>query len=222
VKAPETRRPARPAKDGKTQPGYRIREARREMYRQVITEAAEAVFAEKGFADARMSDVALEAGVSVKTVYASFAGKVELFQAIRDRRVEEVIAATSLVDEGPPLGTVMNRVRVSVEYLLAHPNFLRIHLREGNAWAIQSEVVAADLPDRWRDDMADQAKTIQQGIDEGVFEPGDPELLVKMMTAVYQVQLADWLEREENAPADVLVERIQRTVRRLLCRAPGD
>ncbi len=190
------------------------------MYRQVITEAAEAVFAEKGFADARMSDVALEAGISVKTVYASFAGKLELFEAIRDRRIEEVIAATSLVAEGSPLEMMMNRVRVSVEYLLAHPNFLRIHLREGNAWAIQAGVVAADLPDRWQADMADQAKTIQQGIDEGVFEPGDPVLLVKMMTAVYQVQLADWLEREQSAPSEVLVERIQQTVRRLLCRAP--
>lgn len=208
-------------KGSKPESGNRIREARREMYRQVITEAAEAVFAEKGFADARMSDVALEAGISVKTVYASFAGKLELFEAIRDRRVNEVISATELVRGDSPLETLMNRVQVSVEYLLAHPNFLRIHLREGNAWAVQSGVVATDLADRWQADVASQAKTIQQGIDAGVFEPGDPALMVKMMTAVYQVQLADWLERDESAPADVLVERIQATVRRLLCCAPS-
>ena len=53
------------------------------MYRQVITQAAEAVFAKKGFADARMGEVALEAGISLKTLYATFPGKVELFAAIR-------------------------------------------------------------------------------------------------------------------------------------------
>jgi len=209
------------AKNGKSTPSYRIREARREMYRQVITEAAEAVFAEKGFADARMSDVAVQAGISVKTVYASFGGKQELFEAIRDRRVEEVITATALVPDGPPLETLMDRVRVSVEYLVAHPNFLRIHLREGNAWAVQTQEVGGNLADRWRLNTNQQSKTLQQGIDQGVFEPGDPELMVKMVNAVYQVQLADWLERDEVDPAEVLVERIQATVRRLLCVSPS-
>ena len=52
----------------KSAPNNRIREARRNMYRQVITQAAEAVFAKKGFADARMGEVALEAGISLKTL----------------------------------------------------------------------------------------------------------------------------------------------------------
>lgn len=197
----------------------RIREARREMYRRVITEAAEAVFSEKGFADTRMSDVALEAGISLKTLYATFPGKVELFEAIRAARIDEVMALSAAVSEGPPLEVVMNRVRVSVEYLLSNPHFLRIHLREGNAWAIQQVGTAGGIPDRWSANLSEQAKTIQRGIDEGVFENGDPELLVKMLNAVYQVQLADWLEREETASPAVLVERIQAYAKRLLCRA---
>ncbi|MFT5696353.1 MAG: AcrR family transcriptional regulator [Myxococcota bacterium] len=196
----------------------RIKEARREMYRQVITQAAEAVFADKGFADARMGDVALEAGISLKTLYATFAGKTELFEAIRNLRVGEAIALSDAIADGPPLEIMMQRTRVSVEYLLAHPDFLRIHLREGNAWAIQPGNVSGEPPDRWHLNMSEQAKTIQRGIDEGVFESGDPELLVKMVSAVYQVQLADWLQREESGSPDVLVERIQTYVKRLLCR----
>jgi len=202
----------------KSQSSNRIRQARRAMYRSVISEAAEAVFAEKGFADARMSDVALEAGISLKTLYQTFAGKAELFDEIRDLRIEQVISATTQVRDGPPLEVMMNRVRVSVAYLLANPNFLRIHLREGNAWAVESGVVPPRLPDRWHAEMAEQAKIIQCGIDEGIFESGDPALLAKMVTAVYQVQLADWLQREETSSPDVLVSRIQLYVKRLLCR----
>lgn len=201
----------------KTRTSNRIREARREMYRQVITDAAEAVFAEKGFADARMSDVALEAGISLKTLYATFNGKVELFEAIRSLRISEVMARSDAISDGEPLDVMMDRVRVSVEYLVANPNFLRIHLREGNAWAIRPESVPGSNPDRWHANMSEQAKTIQRGIDEGVFEKGDPELLVKMVSAVYQVQLADWLEREDSGSAEVLVHRIQHYVKRLLC-----
>jgi len=196
----------------------KIREARREMYRQVITQAAEAVFAQKGFSDARMGDVALEAGISLKTLYATFAGKQELFAAIRNARIMEVMALSATVSEGPPLDVMMSRVRITVEYLLANPHFLRIHLREGNAWAIKPGDVPAPAPDRWHANVSEQAKTIQRGIDEGVFENGDPELLVKMVSAVYQVQLADWLERDESGSPDVLVERIQVYVKRLLCR----
>lgn len=203
----------------KSAPSSRIREAKREMYRQVITEAAEAVFAQKGFADARMGDVALEAGISLKTLYATFPGKVELFDAIRSQRISEVMTLSAAVLEGPPLEVMMNRVRVTVEYLLANPDFLRIHLREGNAWAVQRGGVPKPTPDQWHANVSEQAKVIQRGIDEGVFENGDPQLLVKMVSAVYQVQLADWLVREVNDSPDVLVERIQAYVKRLLCRA---
>ena len=189
------------------------------MYRKVIAQAAEAVFAQKGFADARMGEVALEAGISLKTLYATFPGKVELFAAIRNQRIGEVMALSAAVSEGPPLEVMMNRVRVSVEYLLANPDFLRIHLREGNAWTVQTGDVPKPTPDQWHANVSEQAKTIQRGIDEGVFENGDPKLLVKMVSAVYQVQLADWLERDESASPDVLVERIQAYDKRLLCRA---
>jgi AcrR family transcriptional regulator len=205
----------------KSAPNNRIREARRKMYRQVITQSAEAVFAKKGFADARMGEVALEAGISLKTLYATFPGKVELFAAIRNQRIDEVMALSSAVSEGPPLKVMMNRVRVTVEYLLANPDFLRIHLREGNAWAVGSGDVPRPTPDHWHANVSEQAKTIQRGIDEGVFEDGDPELLVKMVSAVYQVQLADWLQREVDASSDILVERIQAFVARMLLRAPA-
>jgi AcrR family transcriptional regulator len=187
------------------------------MYRQVITEAAEAVFSAKGFSDARMSDVALEAGISLKTLYATFSGKTELFQAIRTLRIGEVIALTDAVSSGPALEVMMNRVRVSVNYLLTNPHFLRIHLREGNAWAVRPIGVSASAQDDWQSNMDTQAKIIQQGIDEGSFEPGDPRLLGKLVTAVYQVQLADWLDREASGSPEVLISRIQDFAKRLLC-----
>src|SRR5262249_13217196 len=52
--------------------------ARSRMYHDLIFECAERVFAEKGFDESTMQDVAAEAGISLKTLYATFPGKNEI------------------------------------------------------------------------------------------------------------------------------------------------
>jgi AcrR family transcriptional regulator len=55
---------------------------RKEARPQEILDAALAVFAEKGFAAARMDDVARRAGVTKGTIYLYFASKEELFKSL--------------------------------------------------------------------------------------------------------------------------------------------
>jgi len=195
--------------------------ARREMYRKLVFEAAEAVFAEHGFTDAKMGDIALEAGISLKTLYTVFEGKQEIYQAITEIRCAELL---SLVPSDPvlsPLQAVMDGVRASVDYLLRHPHFLRTHLREGNAWAVQprasADALAPEAVAIWQEHLDRQAQLIQRGIDAGVFLDEDPQLMTKMMTAVYQVHLADWLEHGGTQDPSELTRRIQRHTRHLLC-----
>ena len=54
----------------------------REQRRESLIEAAAAVFSRKGFANARVSDIAEEAGVGKGTVYEYFTSKEELFLAV--------------------------------------------------------------------------------------------------------------------------------------------
>jgi len=66
------------------------RKARNDVYRQHILEAAEEVFAEKGFDAAKLQDIGTRAGLSMGTIYAIFPGKTELFTAILEERGQEV------------------------------------------------------------------------------------------------------------------------------------
>src|SRR6476661_28760 len=63
---------------------------RKEARPQEILEAALSVFAEKGFAAARMDDVARHAGVTKGTIYLYFPSKEELFKSL----VREAIGGT--------------------------------------------------------------------------------------------------------------------------------
>jgi hypothetical protein len=63
---------------------------------------------------------------------------------------------------------------------------------------------------------------IQQGIDEGVFHDGDPELLAATVTAVMQVQLAGRLYRAGGGTPDAeeIVRNTLVVLRRMLCVDP--
>ncbi|MBK7772736.1 MAG: helix-turn-helix transcriptional regulator [Sandaracinaceae bacterium] len=70
----------------------RMRQARQELSRGVILDAAERVFAERGFGAAKMHDVAALAKVSTSTVYELFEGKEALYEAVHTRHGAELLA----------------------------------------------------------------------------------------------------------------------------------
>jgi AcrR family transcriptional regulator len=61
------------------------RERRLEHTRSLLLDAAEDVFAEKGFAPATLEDIAQRAGYTKGAIYKHFATKADLFLAVSDR-----------------------------------------------------------------------------------------------------------------------------------------
>ncbi|WP_252441987.1 TetR/AcrR family transcriptional regulator [Pseudonocardia humida] len=71
-----------------------------EQTRAQFLDAARAVFAERGFAEASVSEVVERAGSSVGSLYHHFGGKAELFTALWERyRDEQQAAAAAAVAE---------------------------------------------------------------------------------------------------------------------------
>lgn len=80
-----------PSSKRDTQPTLRSR--RREATRLEILAAAREVFAERGYYDVRMDDVADRAGVSVGTLYNYFTDRATLLHALLLKHQEELLAA---------------------------------------------------------------------------------------------------------------------------------
>lgn len=203
----------------------RAREARSQLYRQLVLEAAERVFAESGFEAARMEEIAAESGLSLGTLYSVFSGKAEVFQAVHETRTREILMRANEVAAGlvDPLAMLLAGVRAYVEFFLAHPDYLRMHLREGHAWGL-----GGDLPngrvraEAWREGIAMQRTLFARGIEAGVFHPGDPELLARMMVAMQQVQLAAWIEGDRQRAPEGLIAEMETQIRRSFCAGePG-
>jgi AcrR family transcriptional regulator len=68
------------------------RRERQQQTRERLLDAATRVFAHRGYQQARLDEIAKEAGFTIGAVYSNFSGKEELFLALADRQVEQRVA----------------------------------------------------------------------------------------------------------------------------------
>jgi AcrR family transcriptional regulator len=195
----------------------KLEAARQRMYRELVFECAEQLFAEKGFDDTSMQDIAAEAGVSLKTVYGAFPGKKEIHREIHVVRGLQFLAAVNeAIDEGEtPIDKLARGVRAYVDFLIGHQSFLKIHLRERVAWGLgpaTEEAVKA-----WERGLAKFTEVLELGMACGDFHDGDPAMMAMMGIAIMQVQLAPLAGGASSAEASQLAEEILLQLERLLC-----
>jgi len=196
----------------------KARQARNELYRQHILDAAEVVFAERGFENAKLQDIGRLAEVSMGTIYALFPGKEELFRAILDARGRELlqVAHDGARSDADPRVALDRLIEAYIDYFIAHPNFLRMHLRLGTSWVLGPTMGSPGQVQLWAEIHALQAELMRRGIAAGAFVDEDPAFLAKIFSALDQVMLADWVADGMKADRDELLARMRRLVGRAI------
>jgi AcrR family transcriptional regulator len=162
------------------------RDLAKEERRNQILDAALAVFSEKGFHTANVSDVAAGAGVSQGTIYWYFDSKEELFEA-------SVLYRFSGFGEGA-MAAVAD-LETATEKLVALSEGMQVFVEdlEGLFMLFLSYWTSSpnrDLAGKWWLDLLVEYKTavsaiVQEGIEKGEFRPVDAESLVWALMAAY-------------------------------------
>jgi len=205
----------------RSRPKENARRAREELYRQLILEAAERCFAEKGFDAAKIEEIAAESGLSLGTLYSVFAGKPDVMRAVHATRNREILAASAAAAGAAdgPAEMLLAAVGAYVDFFVGHPDYLRIHLHGGHAWALAGAgKPSPSQAHAWEEGFDLYAGIFERGIDAGVLHAGPPRLLARMMIAMQQVQLADWVERGMQQDPGDLVADVHAWVRRAFFR----
>lgn len=189
------------------------------MYRDLLLDCAEGVFAARGYHASKMGEVAAAAGVSLSTVYATFPSKRELFEALHETRGQQFLARLepALRSREPALVRLRRAVDAFVAYLTEHRDYLRVDLREGRSWAIGD----VESSRSFQAGISLWTQLVRQGIEEGVFCDEDPRLLATTAFAIMQVQLACLLEGGDAIAPREIAERITRQLERALCASPS-
>jgi AcrR family transcriptional regulator len=184
----------------------------------LVVEAGERLFAERGVDDTRMEEVAAEAGLSLGTLYSVFpSGKSEVVRAIHDARLSELRAASIEEARGgaSTIGLLMAGLRGYIRYFLEHPNYLRMHLREGYAWSGQAAAPTRERAAAWSEGVTVLTSLIQRGRDDGDFVCADPSLEARMLIATQQVQLEAWVEQGMTRTTDDVLDDVENYVTRM-------
>ncbi|MFO0554801.1 MAG: helix-turn-helix domain-containing protein [Polyangiaceae bacterium] len=206
------RRSAPPAPKG------RAREARRTSYYSLLLEVAERVFADRGYVGTRMQDIATEAGLALATVYSAVAGKEELYAAIHETRgralLERAASAASESARAGAFEALIAGIETYVDYLTEHPNYLRLHLNEGQPWALDPKFICDEQRRQWREGLGLVTNVFRASIAEGSVIEMDPEVMARLTIAAHQVMLVHWVENHMREPSRDLVTRMKDHVRR--------
>lgn len=191
-------------------------EARAQMYRGLVLRCAERVFAARGYHTARMQEVAAEAGISLATLYAAFPSKRAVFEALHETRGAEFLAEVdaALAEPGDARESLRRGIHAFVRYLVRHPDYFRVDLREGRSWAI-GDVEASPA---FQAGIEHWTALMKRGIAEGVFHADDPDVMAVTVFGVMQIQLAAWLLKAARPDAQDIADRICLQLERMLCK----
>lgn len=150
--------------------------------RQSLTEAAFALFLERGFAATRLEDVALRAGVAKGTVVVHFPTKDALFTGVIAHYLEPAVARAESLREAP--GAPRAR-------LVALARSIHGELRDAHLGALPKLIVAEvgnfpELARHFHENVCRRSRAVAvmligQGIAAGEFRPVDPELAARLL-----------------------------------------
>lgn len=197
------------------------REARAEVYRQHVLEAAVTVFAERGFEATKVQEIAQRANLSLGTIYTVFPGKQELYEAILAQHGQALLALVSGVHTraAPAREALDELITIYIDYFVGHPDFLRMHLRSGASWALGPVLGTEQQRGFWQRIHELQADVFRRGVREGAFVEEDPDYLAKLFSVMDQVLLADWVARGTTDTRETLTARLRDQVRRSFWRS---
>jgi AcrR family transcriptional regulator len=196
----------------------RVKEERQSVYRQAIIEAAERVFGKNGTDRSRMREVAAEAGVSLGTLYGVIGGKESLFFGIHRTRMREFLDCIRAARDAHR-GTLQGHLAVlrdGAQYFLDRPDFLRMCCCDGYGWATGFSASASGS-DLWNEGASIPRELFARGIAEGIYVEDDPDLLVRKMLALKQVELRHWVDKGMETGHQVVLDRLESQFIRAFC-----
>lgn len=184
--------------------------ARRQAAARRITLCAQRLTDERGLDGFTMEDLAVAAGVSRRTLFNYFPGKVDaVLGGIPDLDVDLLAQFRS----GGPHGDLMTDLAVLADALLAGGEFDRTGVEIGRRVMRIPKLLAAahERFECYSDRFVEEIR-VREG---SSFDPGRARILIRVLVALFDVALDDFLSDPEERPLHVLYARNLRTARTL-------
>ncbi|GAA2442726.1 TetR/AcrR family transcriptional regulator [Actinomadura vinacea] len=198
-------------------PGPARRVPREEVRRRLLAEAVR-TFTERGYADARLEDIAHAAGFTKGAVYSNFGGKQELFGAVLGGGAEDELATvTAELEDAGDAATMIDRVaRTITARIVADTGHGQLGL-EFAARAARDERTRAVLTPMRRAQRDAAARSVTEAAERTGTRPAiPPELAGLIVHCLTNGLVNEHLADPEAITSDVIEEAFRAVLKALL------
>ncbi|HKP88581.1 MAG TPA: TetR/AcrR family transcriptional regulator [Thermoleophilaceae bacterium] len=191
-------------------PAARRRRLSSDARRELILEGATRVFAERGYRDASMAEIARAAGITPAVIYDHFESKAELHITLLERETQQMMAQVGAALAEAP-AELRPRFRAAIDA------FFRFVEEHEFAWRLMFRDANTDprISDAYRELGGDVTGAVTEFIRSSapaamLDDPDSDERIetfAKLLTSA-QTGLAFWWYANRHVPREVVVDRV--------------
>jgi AcrR family transcriptional regulator len=178
-----------------------IQEHTRTAYREAILDAAERVFVRVGFSDAKMADIAAEAGASVGTLYNHFDSKEAVVASIAGRCHGQYTAAVLQGLEGEdPMAQLRSIVQRTLEFIESRGALFALYVQLSSAKVTELRHVGGQqAEDNYLRFLAALEETMKKAVAAGLVR-GDigTDVLAAALASMVNGMLFTWVQKNRR------------------------
>lgn len=178
------------------------RRRREEKYQRILNASLE-VFSKKGFAEAKISQIAEVAGVADGTIYLYFKNKDDLLISLFELKLEEINAGLRevLAPVSEPLEGLKTIINYHLDLAINDPTlatFITIELRRSAAFMKEyAKEQLAEYIGQWQ-------QVIQNGREQNIFDPAMSSNIMKhILFGALDHTCGVWVSNPNRDPADL-------------------
>ena len=165
-------------------------------HRKEILQSAEKVFAEKGFFQTTMNEIADVAEFGTGTLYKYFKSKEELYFTLIDEQVEELhrLVKAELSQKTSAMERIKKVLGLQFEFIEKNRNFFRIYISERSRfeWNVKDDF-GKGIHNKMVAYIKILAQVIREGVKGGEFKPIDPMDSAHALVGIVNSFVFEWL-----------------------------
>ena len=172
-------------------------------HRKEILQSAEKVFAEKGFFQTTMNEIADVAEFGTGTLYKYFKSKEELYFTLIDEKVEELhrLVKAELSQKTSAMERIKKVLGLQFEFIEKNRNFFRIYISERSRfeWNVKDDF-GKGIHNKMVAYIKILVQVIREGVKGGEFKPIDPMDSAYALVGIVNSFVLEWLISPEPYP----------------------
>lgn len=184
------------------------RKREHERHIKHILDTAESMFAERGFFQTTMHQIALKAEFALGTIYSYFGSKKQLYGKVLETKVDELVTfVTKETLDAPSVQSQVEKfVRAKMVFFQKNLSFLRLYLAEVDVpRADVKHVLPEKLREKYDAMLSDLTGVIWQGIEQGLLKQMDAKIATRVLDGLTNALAFSWLGLGE-APRSIDTE----------------